>query len=281
MAEIVQSETAGFCVCVCERERQWPVSPKSEWTAGETTLHRTFLDRRLGARAVWRQGGSLPLAVAGAKLLSEGQKGRWWLINARVIMVHLFTPAGMSRTLLVGTKWIIIIMWKYLSLSKVEGKTELEMLLLQLCLMAEYGSPPLTSSLKWTWNDTPSLLSGERYICEVSFSPHLMTPELNGEAQCPWPFVWLASQSFWHVHLEVTLPQPWPDCAIQLFAYRELSVFPDSSTHPEALLMCACVSTSVLLLCSTCVHVYIIWSKRLVCSCLLSYRWWTRHCSHP
>lgn len=31
------------------------------------------------------------------------QKGRWWQINAQVIMVHLFTPPGMDEELLVGT----------------------------------------------------------------------------------------------------------------------------------------------------------------------------------
>lgn len=34
----------------------------------------------------------------------KGQGGRWRLINAQVITVHLFTPAGVSGALPVGTK---------------------------------------------------------------------------------------------------------------------------------------------------------------------------------
>lgn len=58
------------------------------------------------------------------------------------------------------------------------------------------------------------------------------------------------------------LAEPCPDCAIQLFASRELSALPDSA-HPQAVWISLLVS---------CLHecVFVICSNRHVCSCLLS-----------
>lgn len=49
-------------------------------------------------------GWSLPPGSGRRKAAVSDQKGRWWQINAQVIMVHLFTPAGMGKALLVGKK---------------------------------------------------------------------------------------------------------------------------------------------------------------------------------
>lgn len=88
---------------VCTAVTYWP----SRWLSSRDERQKTIPPLFPPPEVRWQgclKHGMVTAAGSGRHQAAvRDQKGRWWQINAQVIMVHLFTPPGMDEELLVGT----------------------------------------------------------------------------------------------------------------------------------------------------------------------------------